>query len=274
MTARSISKTAACVTLVAAAVWAPQASATSIELLGPSPRFGSPGAIYVSGYRSEKSHVLNIAYKARGDSYVVTDSRPFGSIDAQCRQLAKRKVRCADPAPTGDADVSMSGGEADDRLRVDDSVRGSLDLSGDEGRDLLRVASGAHGFNSIFGGPGRDRILGGPRGGTLWGGTGRDEIHGGRGDDAVYDGGGKDLARTGKGADIAYVEVDYSPRNRPFSTENRIYLGPGIDEISARNGHRDGLLSCGRGGDDEAILDANDPKPRSCEILQRGREAP
>ena len=101
-----------------------------------------------------------------------------------------------------------------------------------------------------------------------------DEIYGGRGDDAVYDGGGKDLARTGKGADIAYVEVDYSPRNHPFSTENRIYLGPGIDEISARNGHRDGLLSCGRGGDDEAILDSNDPKPRSCEILQRGREAP
>ena len=99
MTARATATTAVFVTLAAAALWAPQASATSIELLGPSPRFGSPGAIYVSGYRSEKSHVLNIVYKARSDSYVVTDSRPFGSIDAKCRHLAKRKVRCADPAP-------------------------------------------------------------------------------------------------------------------------------------------------------------------------------
>jgi hypothetical protein len=271
MTVRSRCITAACVALVASAFWAPLATATSITLEGPSPRFGSPGAIYVSAYRSEKSHVLNVVYKARSDSYVVTDSRPFGRIDTRCERLAMREVRCSDPAPSGDADVYLGGGSADDRLRVDDTVRGYLDLSGSQGRDLLRVASGAAGFNSIFAGPGRDRILAGVGGGTLWGGTGRDEIHGGPGSESVYDGGGKDLVRTGKGADIAYVEEDFSLQDRPFSTKNRIYLGRGIDEISARNGHRDGLLSCGAGGDDEAILDAGDPKPRSCEIIRRGR---
>lgn len=273
MTVRSRCATAACVTLASAAFWSPQASATSIDLSGPNTRFGSPGTIYVSAYKSEKSHVLNIVYKARSDSYVATDSRPFGRIDRRCQRLAKRKVRCPDPAPSDDADVAMSGGNADDRLRVDGTVAGSLELSGDQGRDLFRVASGADGFNSIFAGPGRDRILAGAGGGTLWGGTGGDEIYGGRGDETVYDGGGKDLVRTGKGADIAYVDVDNALENRPFSTENRIYLGPGIDQISARNGHRDGLLNCGRGGDDEAILDADDPTPRSCEIVQRGRES-
>ena len=273
MIVRSRRTTAACVTLAAAAFGAPQASATSIELAGPAPQFGSPGQIRVSAYRSEKSHVFNVVYEAHSDSYVVTDSRPFATVDTRCERLATRKVRCPDPAPSGDADVAISGGAADDRLRVDDTVGGSLELSGGEGRDLLRIASGAAGFNALFGGPGRDRILGGNRGGTLWGGTGRDEIFGGPGDEAVYDGGGKDLVRTGKGADIAYVEVDYSPRGHPFSTENRIYLGPGIDELSARSGHRDGLLSCGRGDDDEAILDADDPKPRSCEIVQRRRDA-
>ena len=263
--------TAACVTLAAAAFWAPQASATSIGLEGPAPRIGSPGQILVSAYRSEKSHVLNVAYKPRGDAYVVTDSRPFGRIDTRCERLAKRKVRCPDPAPSGDADVAMGGGNAGDRLRVDDTVRGFIDLSGDQGRDLLRVASGAAGFNSIFAGPGRDRILAAGRGGTLWGGSGRDEIFGGRGHETVFDGRGSDLVRTGKGDDITYVDEVFSSRDRPSSTRNRIYLGPGIDQISARNGHKDGVLSCGGGDDDEAILDAGDRRPRSCEIIQRGR---
>ncbi len=273
MTVRSRCAKAVCLTLASAAFWAPQASATSIELSGPDSRFGSPGTISVSAYTSGKSHVLNLAYKARIDSYVATDTRPFGRIDPGCERLARRKVRCPDPAPSDDADVAMGGGNADDRLRVDDTVAGSLDLSGGAGRDLVRVASGAHGYNSIFAGPGRDRILAGAGDGTLWGGTGRDEIYGGPGDETVYDGGGKDLVRTGEGDDIAYVETDFSSQDRPFSTENRIYLGPGIDEISASNGHRDGLLNCGRGGDDEAIVDAVDSEPRSCEIIQRRRES-
>ena len=271
MSVRSRSITAACVTLAAAAFWAPQASATSIGLSGPEPRSGSPGQIYVSAYKSEKSHVLNLVYEARSDSFVATDSRPFGRIAHECERLAKREVRCADPAPSGDADVAMSGGNADDRLRVDDTVSGSLYLSGGQGRDLLRVAAGAAGFNSSFAGPGRDRILAGAGGGTLWGGSGRDEILGGRGHETIFDGTGRDLVRTGGGDDVAYVDEDFSSQDRPSSTRNRIYLGPGIDQISARNGHPDGVLSCGGGDDDEAILDSGDPRPRSCEIIQRGR---
>jgi hypothetical protein len=268
---RSRCITAACVTLAAGAFWAPQAFSTSISLSGPETRFGSPGQIYISAYKSKKSHVLNLVYEARRDSFLVTDSRPFGRIASQCERLAKREVRCSDPAPSGDADVAMSGGNAADRLRVDDTVSGSLDLSGGQGSDLLRVAPGATGFNNTFAGPGRDRILAGAGGGTLWGGGGRDEILGGRGHETIFDGLGGDLVRTGKGDDIAYVDEDFSLEDRPSSTRNRIYLGPGIDQLSARNGHSDGVLSCGEGDDDEAILDSGDPKPRSCEIIERGR---
>ena len=271
MSVRSRCTTAACVTLAAAGFWVPQASATSIGLSGPETRFGSPGQIYVSAYKSKKTHTLNLVYEARRDSFLVTDSRPFGRIASECERLAKREVRCSDPAPSGDADVAMSGGNADDRLRVDDTVSGSLELSGGQGRDLIRVADGAAGFNSTFAGPGRDRILAGTGGGTLWGGSGRDEILGGRGHETIFDGTGRDLVRTGRGDDIAYVDEDFSSQDRRSSTRNRIYLGPGIDQISAQNGHPDGVLSCGGGDDDEAILDADDPRPRSCEIIQRGR---
>ena len=247
-----------------------QASATSIELSGPDSRFGSPGTISVSAYNEREEPrpqpCLQGAHRfLRGHRHAAVRPDRRG-----CERLARRKVRCPDPAPSDDADVAMGGGNADDRLRVDDTVAGSLDLSGGAGRDLVRVASGAHGYNSIFAGPGRDRILAGAGGGTLWGGTGRDEIYGGPGDETSRRG-GKDLVRTGEGDDIAYVDDDFSSQDRPFSTRNRIYLGPGIDEISASNGHRDGLLNCGRGGDDEAIVDAVDSEPRSCEIIQRRR---
>ena len=141
MTVRSRCAKAVCLTLASAAFWSPQASATSIELSGPDSRFGSPGTISVSAYTSGKSHVLNLAYKARIDSYVATDTRPFGRIDPGCERLARRKVRCPDPAPSDDADVAMGGGNADDRLRVDDTVAGSLDLSGGAGRDLAQRRS-------------------------------------------------------------------------------------------------------------------------------------
>jgi Ca2+-binding RTX toxin-like protein len=235
--------------LAAGALAAPMASATSVSLAGPDSRFGSPGQVTVI-VGDRKDHAINVRFERDDDEFVITDSRRFDRLASECRRIAKRRVRCHDPAPQGSADVELDGGRGDDRLRVDGTVRGFATIDAAAGADRIRVARRARGGGDLEGGDGRDRIIGGG------------------GDETIGDGAGADLVRGRGGDELVFVDLSSEDRGH-----NRIFTGAGADDILAKNGHRDELLDCGPGRD-EAGLDRIDPKPRSCEHVRRYRRMP
>ena len=107
-----------------------------------------------------------------------------------------------------------------------------IDLYG--GDDQVRVGSVLR-TNEVSGGPGRDALVGGTgRDFGLSGGSGRDQLRGRKGKDAYYGGEGNDL-------------------------------------LSAANDDTDLEINCGPGRD-KAVIDAQDPVPKSCErIVVRSR---
>ena len=72
---------------------------------------------------------------------------------------------------------------------------------------------------------------------VLAGGGGKDEIKGGGGSDALTGGGGKD----------------------------ELFGQAGDDALDAKDGERDAVIDCGKGGGDSVKRDRNkDPHPKSC----------
>lgn len=234
-----------CATLLAGVAAAQATAATTVSLDGPDSRFGSPGTVYVTG-GGARSHAIDVVYRSDTDSFVITDSRRFGTLDSGCERLKRRRLRCQSPAPKGPADVTIIGGKRDDRLRVNATVKGFSRLDGQNGDNLLQIAARAKG------------------GGELDGGDGRDRIFGGGGDDTISDFGGADVVRGRGGDDFVFVDLRSEDRGH-----NRIFTGSGGDLVLAKNGHRDELIDCGPGKRDEAGLDRIDPKPRSCERVRR-----
>ena len=129
-----------CATLLAGVAAAEATAATTVSLDGPDSRFGSPGTVYVTG-GGARSHAIDVVYRSDTDSFVITDSRRFGTLDSGCERLKRRRVRCQSPAPKGPADVTIIGGKRDDRLRVDATVKGFSRLDGQNGDNLLRIAA-------------------------------------------------------------------------------------------------------------------------------------
>lgn len=265
-----------CATLAVGGAVVPEAIATTVSLDYPSSPADydqDPGAVDVVAGKGTKNHAIEVTYEADTDSFVITDSGRIGAIDPGCERMTARRVRCLSPGSEEPPDVVIRGGSGDDHLRADETVRGGVSLSGDRGRDVLRVAPKATGGAGISGGPDGDRIFAGGGDATLRGDAGADEILGGPGHDVIYDGVGSDLVRARGGFDAIYVEVTYSTHGHPTGRHNRIYMGAGVDQIFARNNHKDGLLHCGRGGDDGAIIDDKDQNPRACEHVERGRRS-
>jgi uncharacterized repeat protein (TIGR01451 family) len=106
---------------------------------------------------------------------------------------------------------------------------------------------------TLTGRPGPDVICG--RGGndTLRGLGGDDVLLGGDGHDILRGGAGNDVLDGGAGADA-------------------FLAGAGNDVVRARDGRRDGLISCGSGRD-SATVDDRDPRSHECETVSRQAQA-
>jgi uncharacterized repeat protein (TIGR01451 family) len=106
---------------------------------------------------------------------------------------------------------------------------------------------------TLTGRPGPDVICG--RGGndTLRGLGGDDVLLGGDGHDILLGGAGNDVLDGGAGADA-------------------FLAGAGNDVVRARDGRRDGLISCGSGRD-SATVDDRDPRSHECETVSRQAQA-
>ncbi len=88
---------------------------------------------------------------------------------------------------------------------------------------------------------------------AVTGGSGADELVGGAADELLVGLGGNDVLDGGAGADS-------------------FLAGAGNEVVRARDGRRDGLISCGSGGD-TATVDDRDPRAYECETVTRQAQA-
>jgi Ca2+-binding RTX toxin-like protein len=115
----------------------------------------------------------------------------------------------------------------------------SIEITGQEGADEIEVATNGPKLGAkIDAGKGKDLVLGGAGPDHITGSGGHDVIRGRDGADGLNDFGG-DWYFGGRGRDILY----------------------------AVNGDRDKAIDCGV-GEDEAVVDPNDPEPRHCEKVE------
>lgn len=134
--------------------------------------------------------------------------------------------------PASYDDGNLLDGSPGARDSIDSTVEGLI--GGDAGDTL--IGNGA--ANSLAGGPGADRLRGLAGGDSLDGGPALDKLFGGPGNDRLTG---------GRGRDFLFGEV-------------------GLDLLLARDGTRDGAISCGPGANrrEGARVDRRDPRPRSC----------
>jgi len=104
--------------------------------------------------------------------------------------------------------ISMSGGNGNDTMAVDEShgaVMLPVTMSGGNGKDGL---TGGSGDDVLDGGNGNDVLVGGAGNDHLLGGNGKDSLDGQDGDDALDGGRGKDHVVGGLGSDHFNAKSD------------------------------------------------------------------
>ena len=167
----------------------------------------------------------------------------------------------------GSGNDSGSGGSGSDTLR---GGLGNDDLSGDAGEDGFVAESAPDGADVMRGGSGYDAVSYAARGGavkvTLGGGA--DDGAAGEGDDvssvqAASGGSGADQL-VGSGADEALAGLGGNDVLDGGAGFDSFLAGAGDDAVRARDGRRDGLISCGS-GKDTATVDDRDPRAYECE---------
>ncbi|WP_177233538.1 M91 family zinc metallopeptidase [Stigmatella erecta] len=94
--------------------------------------------------------------------------------------------------------VTIRGGEGNDRIAVDADVKANLRIEGGNGNDTL---VGGGGKNTLVGGAGDDYIQGGAGNDRIEGGSGRDMLYGLGGNDTMLGGVGRDYMDGGAGND-------------------------------------------------------------------------
>ncbi len=133
-----------------------------------------------------------------------------------------------------DAELTVRGGQGDDRIEVEPGTTVRVTLLGGSGYDHLR------------GGRGDDRLLGNSAGDKLYGGGGADRVSGGAGRDYIDGGAGADLLGGGAGSDTVYgLEGD----DRIDGGEGDDYLEGGTGNDRIDGGWGSDVLSGGQGGD-------------------------
>lgn len=148
----------------------------------------------------------------------------------------------------------VRGSEGDDRIDArrltgmgDDRLERVIRLFGDAGDDV------------IFGSPGGEwRLHDGPGDDLVFTGRGNDSVDFGRGRDTIYVGPGND--------DLIYEAHFERSARQPVDPGDRLYGGPGPDQIIDLNKHAD-LIRCGSGFD-EVEREPHDHPARDCERLR------
>ena len=168
------------------------------------------------------------------DVFILESSRGWEQYGtSECHRPDSHTLRC--PPPDGGVLLALGSG-AD----VGDSSESPLGINtiGEAGADTLigsefgEQIGGAEGSDRIAGLGGSDKLNGGEDADRLNGGKGRDQLKGRQGADTIAGGGGADV-------------------------------------IFANDGDRDRAIHCGGGGRDFARIDAIDPQPRGCEVVDR-----
>jgi Ca2+-binding RTX toxin-like protein len=173
----------------------------------------------------------------------------------------------------GQGPDTVSGGAGIDQVLYSDRVTPLLvvldgnSISGNEldgppgARDSL-----AADIENLVGGNASDRLVGNALPNAITGFKGRDVLVGLGGADRL----------TGNALDTAFAvpaaEADtlFGGKGRDFllgdQTGSRLFGGPGIDRIDAKDKHHEKVISCGPGNDrrERATRDGGDPHPISC----------
>lgn len=179
-------------------------------------------------------------------------------------------------SPSGRSAINLDASADGDRPDYDVFETGRLPnllrVDGGPGNDVLDARRlrrmgdpGAHHRLRLDGGSGADVLLGSP--GDDWmldDGPGDDLIRGGDGDDRLWFRRGHDTVIGGRGDDdLYYAAFERFASAPPPDASDRIYGGPGRDQLWDENQHRD-LLDCGPGLD--TVRSEPRDRPVRCEI--------
>ena len=180
-----------------------------------------------------------------GDAIVITDSAgvsvaddPFPEDGFGCTAIDSNRARCDFPSDGG---LRVSLGAGDDALTADRAISGQLAGTGGSGGDSVVLPIGSESFLQFRGNKGGDVIAGASE---------RDVIRGGPGADLLRGRAGVDLVNGKKGRD-------------------QLLGGSGDDSLRAGHGDRDKRIDCGTGRDHAKVDRRVDPRPVSCERVQR-----
>ncbi|MBZ4421310.1 M91 family zinc metallopeptidase [Myxococcus sp. RHSTA-1-4] len=145
---------------------------------------------------SDGNSVTLTAEQARNVTLRGGDGNDRISVDADV--TANLRIEGGDGNDTlvgGGGRNTLVGGAGDDYLQ---GGAGSDSLQGGEGRDVMY---GLGGTDTMLGGAERDYMDGGGGNDSLFGGAGNDQVMGGRGNDSLYGGAGDDAVAAGAGRD-------------------------------------------------------------------------
>ena len=214
---------------------------------------GTPSAVEVRHRSAEEAGFGDV-----GDRYEVTDEGGLQASGQGCAQVSATLASCDARAVNS---MLATLGDGGDVLVLDGTQAAGVPA------DVPALLNGQKGADGLRGGPGRDRIRGGPGRDTIAGWAGDDILYGGSGADGLIGFAGNDRLYGGSGRDALFAQKG----------RDRLFGGTENDVLLARDGFKDPVISCGKGGRQTATTDSLDPKPRGCTSpkqrkRQRGKE--
>jgi Ca2+-binding RTX toxin-like protein len=161
---------------------------TSFETLEPRQLLSSGAMpLGISLQRTKGGYDLLITGTKGADRIgIKQDSRGVVITDGSVSKVIRAKLR----------QIIVNGGEGNDLIGVDHSIKLRAALNGGSGHDVIiggdgaDLVNGGAGSDSIYGGAGNDIVVGGAGNDSLYGNGGNDSLVGGDGDDTLVSVGG------------------------------------------------------------------------------------
>jgi hypothetical protein len=229
------------ITLIAAA----SASASVVRVAG--------GELQIQGLPGGEGSNISVRYRTPEEAGFLGLSARFEVVDEQgalgepplCVNIDRLTVTCdARPVTLIGADLS----DGDDRLFIDHGPHNEVPAF------YPTSAGGGPGSDVLRGGPAADRLFGELGRDVVAGGAGMDFLSGGPGSDGLIGFEGNDVLLGGRGNDALFGQKG----------RDRISGGRGNDILFAGDGFRERTINCGPGGQERAVVDRRDPRPRGC----------
>jgi Ca2+-binding RTX toxin-like protein len=211
------------------------------------------GELQIQGLSGGEGSDINVRYRTPDEAGFLGQSARFEVVDGQgalgqaplCVNVDPRTVTCdARPVMLIGADLS----DGDDRLFIDQGPDNGVPAQ------YPTYAGGGPGSDIMRGGPSADRLFGGLGRDVVAGGAGRDFLSGGPGSDGLIGFEGNDRLVGGRGNDALFG----------LKGRDRMSGERGNDVLFARDGFRERRIDCGPGGEQGAVMDRRDPRPRGC----------